>query len=269
MVGCEQVEEFLTSASVARRGAPPQGIRAHLDKCGPCRKLWEFLCSSDAVEAPKEMCSRIEQRLEGSLTPVKPLPCRKTRTAAFLAIFLGGATLFVFLTGWAGAEGMTAVQLAGTLSAVAAAAALAAVVLSGEMVPGERRLGSIGFMSLLSVGGLAMLVMTIFPWEASGAPWLSAAMRCHTHGALIALPTAAAALLVFRRGAALCPATAGGAIGLLAGLTAMATLHLGCTMHGALHITAGHLSIPAGASLIGYLVGKGVARWSESKSAQA
>ena len=262
MVGCEQVEEFLTTASGPSRRKPPADVRAHLDRCPTCRKMWEFLSSAEPAEAPKALCGRIEQRLQGSLTPVKPLPCRYTRAAGFLVIFLAAAGLFALQTGWGGAQSMTAVQLAGTLSAVAAAAALAAFVLSGEMVPGERRLGSIGLMSLLAVGGIALLVVAVFPWENAGSSWLAAAMQCHTHGALIALPTAAAALLLFRRGAALCPGTAGAAIGLLAGLASMATLHLGCAMHGALHITAGHLSIPAGGALIGYLAGKAFERWS-------
>jgi hypothetical protein len=209
------------------------------------------------------MRSGIEQRLKGSLEPVRPLPCRKTLTAVFLAIFAAGAGLWVIQTGSPGMNGMTAVQLAGTLSAVAGAAVLAAVVLSGEMVPGERRLAPIGFVTLLAVGGLAALIAVLYPWEAAGSSWFAAAMKCHTHGAMIAIPTAAAAVLALRRGAPLCPGTAGAAVGLLAGLAAMATLQFGCAMHGALHITAGHLSIPAGGALIGFLMGKAVGRWPE------
>ena len=264
-VGCAQVEEFLASAEAASLRTPPEAIRSHLDRCGPCRKVWEFVSAQEPLEvAPQALCGRIEQQLKDSLAAVRPLPCRKTLTLAFLGIFVASAVFWVFYMGSSGARGLSAVQLAGTLSAVAAAAALAAAVLSGEMVPGEKRLGPIGLMSLLAIGGLAMLVVTIFPWERAGSPWLSAAMQCHTHGAMIAIPTAAAAFLLLRRGSALCPATAGAAIGLLAGLASMATLHLGCTMHGALHITAGHLSIPAGGAVIGYLVGKGVGRWAES-----
>ena len=263
--GCAQVEEFLASADAAARCAPPPEIRAHLDSCAACKKIWEFVCTQEPVDAaPAEVCGQIEKRLAGSLEPVRPLPCRKTLTFAFLGVFAAGALIWVMDTGWGAAEGLSAVQLAGTLSAVAAAAALAAVVLSGEMVPGDRRIGPIGLMSLLTVGGIALLVAAIFPWESAGSSWLSAAMKCHTHGAMIAIPTAAAAYLVLRRGAALCPATAGAAIGLLAGLASMATLHLGCAMHGALHITAGHLSIPAGGALIGFLIGKGVERWAQN-----
>lgn len=269
MTGCDQVEDFLTSVDGATRRTPPAGIRAHLDKCAPCRKMWEFLTSSETVEAPKDLCGRIGKQLEGSLRPVRPLPCRTARTLIFMAIFLAAALLWALQSQWGGAKAMTAVQLAGTLAAIAAAAALAAVVLSGEMVPGEKKLAPIGLTVLLVLGGLALLVVAIFPWEGSGPSWLTAAMKCHTHGAMIALPTAAAAFLVFRRGAALCPGTAGAAIGLLAGLGAMATLHLGCAMHDALHIAAGHLSIPAGGALLGYLAGKAVERWNPVRDRSA
>ncbi len=265
-VGCAQVEELLASADAAVRREPPEGVRAHLSECEPCRKLWEFMTAREPAPAGGELCGRVQERLNASLEPVRPLPCRKSLTLAFFGIFVAGAVVWLFDSGWGGARALSPVQLAGTLSAVAAGAALSAVVLSGEMAPGDKKLGPMGLMTLLVVGGLAMLVMAIFPWESPGGSWLSAAMQCHTHGAMIAIPTAAAALLVFRRGAALCPGTAGAAIGLLAGLAAMATLHLGCSMHGALHITLGHLSIPAGGALIGYLVGKVVGRWTAERA---
>jgi hypothetical protein len=261
MVGCEQVEEYLSSAGAASRCEPPPEIRAHLDTCGPCRKLWEFAGAGEPGEVSSSTRDCIVRRLGRSLTPVRPLTCRWKLTLAFLAIFAAGALLWALQSGWRGAQGMTPVQLAGTLSAVAAAAALAAVALSGEMVPGEKRFAPIGLVALFVIGGIAMLVLALFPWESSGSAWLAAAMQCHTHGAMIALPTAAAAFLLFRRGSALSPGAAGAAIGLLAGLAAMATLHLGCSMHGALHIAAGHLSVPAGAALLGYLAGKATERW--------
>jgi hypothetical protein len=163
---------------------------------------------------------------------------------------------------------MSGVQLAGTLAAVAAAAALASAVLSREMIPGEKRIAPVGWLVLLAVGALGTFVLALFPWETRGPQWLAAAMNCHTHGALIAIPTAAIAILALRRGAPMCPASAGAGVGLLAGLAAMATLHFGCSMHGALHITAGHLSVPAGGAVIGYLVGKAAVRWNERPRAR-
>ena len=259
-VDCAQVEDFFASADVAARRDPPERIREHLHGCAPCRAVWEFMTAEEATAVEEALCSKISGRLQGS-APVKPLPCRTRLTAAFLGIFLAGAGLWVLDSGWA-ADSMTSLQLTGTLAAVAAAAALAAVVLSREMAPGDKRVGPVGWMTLLAIGGLGLVVAVLFPWERSGSSWLSAAMQCHTHGAMIAIPTAAAAFLIFRRGAALRPGAAGAAIGLLAGLAAMATLHLACAMHTALHITAGHLSIPAGAALIGYGIGKLVERFS-------
>ena len=137
---------------------------------------------------------------------------------------------------------------------------LASALLSAEMAPGEGRPASIGFVVAAAVGGMAALIAALFPWEAAGPDWMAPAMKCHVHGALFAIPVAAAALVALRRGAPMCPASAGAGVGLLAGLAAMATLELGCARHDALHIAAGHLSIPAGAALIGFLIGKAVER---------
>jgi hypothetical protein len=266
MTGCERVETFLASAEGASRRQPPAEVRAHLDQCGPCRRLFEFSTTQESVEVPRETRSCIEERLKRSLHPVRPLPCRWTLMGMFMAIFAAGAGIWLIQTGWGGARDLTGVQLAGTLVALAAAAALAAAVLGAEMIPGERRLPPIGVVALVAIGGLAALVAALFPWESAGSPWLASAMTCHAHGAIIAIPTAAVALFALRRGAPMCAGTAGAAIGLLAGLAAMATLHVGCARHGVLHITAGHLSIPAGAALIGFLVGKVIGRWRSARA---
>ncbi len=261
MSECNQVEEFVTSTSGAARGGAPAGLRMHLDRCAPCRRLFEFFTCNDGRAVPEAVRLSVERRLRGSLEPVRPLPCHRTLAFAFVLIFAGGPLLWSSLSGWDPVRGMTLIQLMGTMLAVCAAGAFTAVSLGKQMVPGERRLAPAAAVPALALTALAALVLVIFPWEASGSHWLDSAMTCSVHGAMIALPTAAAAFFLFRRGATLCPATAGGAIGLLAGLAAMATLHLGCPMHGALHIVAGHLSLPACGALIGYALGKAIGRW--------
>lgn len=269
MIDCAQVETFLATADPASGRKPPQEVREHLEACAACRSLWEFAGAREPAEASAETRARIEEQIKASLSPVRPIACRKTLTLVFLAIFAVSAGAWIWLIGWAATKGMSGAQMTGTLAAVAAAAALASAVLSGEMIPGERRIAPVGGLVLAAVAALGVLIATLFPWESIGPSWLAAAMSCHTHGALIGIPTAVIAVLALRRGAPMRPATAGAGVGLLAGLAAMAALHFGCSMHGALHITAGHLSVPAGGAVIGYLVGKATARWNRRAEARS
>jgi hypothetical protein len=269
MTGCAQVETFLATADPTSRRQPPQDVREHLERCAACRSIWEFASAREPAEASAETRARIEEQIKASLSPVRPIACRKTLTLAFLGIFGLSAGAWIWLIGWAATKGMSGAQMMGTLAAVAAAAAFASAILSGEMVPGERRIAPVGWLVLAAVASLGVLIATLFPWESIGPTWLAATMNCHTHGALIGIPTAVIAVLALRRGAPLHPATAGAAVGMLAGLAAMAALHFGCSMHGALHITAGHLSVPAGGAVIGYLVGKGAALWNARAEARS
>ncbi|MEZ5365863.1 MAG: hypothetical protein R2748_26905 [Bryobacterales bacterium] len=171
MTGCEQVESFLASADGAARRNPPPELQEHLDKCPPCRELFEFATTDGNVEVRAETRCAIQRALAASLCPVRPLPCHTTRTLIFLAIFGVGAGLWILKTGWGGATGLSSLQLSGSLAAVAAAAVLAAALLGAEMAPGEGRPAPLGFVVVATVGGMAALIAALFPGKPGRIGW--------------------------------------------------------------------------------------------------
>ena len=268
---CDEVTEFLTAADARARLKPPSGVLAHLERCGPCRRLWEFLVGDD--DCPEEdreadALASIRATVGGSLSPVRPLPSRAALVAAFLGIFAAGVAASTAMAGANGAaSSMGPLRLYGFLFALALAAAFSAFLLSGLMMPGScRALSRAGVAMAGFLVALVAAAALIFPWEGL-ADWSSGARTCFEQGLLTGLPMAAVAALVLRRGAVLSPGLAGAAAGLLGGLAGATMLHLACPMHGAVHVTTGHLSAPLAMSAAGYFIGRAAAAISIRRAA--
>ena len=220
-----------------------QSIARDLDSLVPNELLTE---ASEAAER------RIAERLLESLHPVTPLPSRATLVAAFLAIFATVTALLFAFGGTSGAENMTVLQLAGILTAILAAAGLAAFSLSGEMTPGQRRFVRPGALVVGIFGGLFALISGLFPWTVGAVQgW-----HCFVNGFVCSIPAVIVVLWVVRKGAPLAYGTVGATAGLLGGLVGMAAVHVGCSVLTAPHIAAGHLTIPLAGTIMGYLAGR-------------
>lgn len=204
------------------------------------------------AEASVDAEQRIADRLLESLRPVTPLPSRTTLVAAFLAIFTAvTASLFAFV-GTRGAQNMTALQLAGILAAILAAAGLASFSLSGEMTPGQRRFVRPATMTAGILFVLFALIFGLFPWaEGAVQGW-----HCFLSGFACSIPAVVLVLWVVRKGAPLAYGTVGATAGLLGGLVGMAAIHVGCSLLSAPHMAVGHLTIPLAGAIIGYLAGR-------------
>ena len=270
---CDEVTEFLTTADARSRLKPPSSVRLHLEKCGPCRRMWEFLvgghdCPEEAAAPGADSLAAIRATLGGSLAPVRPLPSRAALSAAFLGIFAAGVTVSTAMAGPHGAAAMSPARLYGFLLSLGLAAGFSAFLLSGLMLPGSCR--AVSRAGVAMAGFLAALLaaaVLIFPWEGLDG-WAAGARKCFEYGMLTALPMAIVAALVLRRGAVLSPGLAGAAAGLLGGLAGATMLHLACPMQGAVHITTGHLSAPLFMAAAGYLIGRAAAALSMRRAAQ-
>ena len=149
---CSQAGEHLHRTPPEGWGQLPQAVREHLEKCAPCRKVWDFLTRHDSSErvAP-EVEAKIKSSVVGSLEAVRPLPGARL-TAAFLLIYAALSGIFIAITGVGGALEMGAFRFAAILGVVGAVILLLSVTLSREMVPGSPRLLTPArlFLSLLA-----------------------------------------------------------------------------------------------------------------------
>ncbi len=251
---CSQAGEHLHRTPPEGWGQLPQAVREHLEKCAPCRKVWDFLTRHDSSErvAP-EVEAKIKSSVVGSLEAVRPLPGARL-TAAFLLIYAALSGIFIAITGVGGALEMGAFRFAAILGVVGAVILLLSVTLSREMVPGSPRLLTPARLFLSLLAALFLAVTVAFPWDVSGT-FLPQSWMCFRTGLMYSFPAAALISLLLRRGAVLSLGVAGAGAGLMAGLVGMTVLHFGCSLHTAPHIAMVHLGIALAVALLGYALG--------------
>ena len=242
--------------------------RAHLEVCPGCRELWSFLREeSSAAEVPAGVAAKIEELCTGSLKPVQPIAGRRRLAAEFLTIFAVFTAIAIWYHGLSGTAGLNFLQGFIVLGFVGKAAIALAVVLSGEMVPGEKRFLNTPTMILLAIGVPLLLVAAFFPWATEGG-FLLQNWKCFRFGALFSLPGVVTFGLLLRRGTLHSPGWAGAGAGALAGLVGAVGLHLGCPMHDAPHIAISHFGVPVAGGVLGFMAGQLFqALWSGQRSA--
>ena len=252
---CSEAGEHLHCTAPEGWGQLPEAVREHLEKCAPCRKVWDFLTRHDLSEhvAP-EVEAKIKSSVVGSLEAVRPLPGAARLTAAFLLIYAVLSAVFIAMTGVGGALEMGAFRLAAILGVVGAVILLLSVTLSREMVPGSPRLLTPARLFLSLLAALFLAVAVAFPWDVSGT-FLPQSWMCFRTGLMYSFPAAALIILLLRRGAVVSLAVAGAGAGLMAGLVGMTVLHFGCSLHTAPHIAMAHLGIALAVALLGYGLG--------------
>ena len=257
---CSDVGLELTRAARKPASDLSAEVRRHLEACGHCRNLWEFLVGSpESDPLGGEQRAEITRAITESLDPVTPLPGSRLLTLGFLLIFGLLSAGFVGLSGIRGTSAMGWVQFAGVLGIVGAAAFLLAFTLSREMVPGEKRLLTPARLFLVSLVPLFLAVFLLFPWESGNNP-APQSWHCFKAGCMFSLPAAGLVVLVLRRGAVLSLGIVGAGAGLLAGLVGVVVLHFGCGIPNAPHIALSHLGVPLIGAVIGGLMGRSLRR---------
>ncbi len=255
---CSEVGTELTQAARKTRSDLSAEVFRHLEGCGHCRNLWEFLVGSlESDPVGEEQRVEITRSITESLEPVTRLPGSRLLTLGFLLIFGLLSAGFVGLSGIRGTSAMGWVQFAGVLGIVGAAAFLLALTLSREMVPGEKRLLTPARLFLVSLVPLFLAVFLLFPWESGNDP-APQSWHCFRAGCMFSLPAAGLVVLVLRRGAVLSLGIVGAGAGLLAGLVGVVVLHFGCGIPNAPHIALAHLGVPLIGAVVGGLMGRGL-----------
>jgi hypothetical protein len=251
---CAEFNRYIDA--MGRSTALPAEARAHLDVCPACRELWTFLREEGTrEEIPSELTAKIERLCAESLEPVEPIAARRRLAAEFVTIFAVFSAIAIWFAGVSGMSGLNFLQLVIVLGFVGKAAIVLGIVLSGEMVPGEKRFLSSPAMILLAIGVPLLLVAAFFPWATEGG-FLLQNWKCFRFGALFSLPGVVAFGWLLRRGTLHSPGWAGAGAGVLAGLAGAVGLHLGCPMHDAPHIAISHFGVPVVGGVLGFMTGQ-------------
>ena len=253
---CSEAGEHLHRTSREGWTQLPKAVREHLEKCAPCRAVWDFLTRRDPAEGVGPAVeAKIKSSILDSLREVRPLPSAARLTAGFLIIYAILSGGFVAASGVSGPLEMGVLRFAGILGLIGAVVLMLSATLSREMAPGSPRLLTPARLFLSSLAVLFCVVAVAFPWDVGGT-FLLHSWMCFRAGLMYSCPAAAFIILLLRRGAVLSLAVAGAGAGLMAGLVGVTVLHFGCNLLTAPHIALAHLGIALAVALLGYMLGR-------------
>jgi hypothetical protein len=252
---CRDIDDLIISPGNPVR---TQEADEHLLECGDCRTLMSVLHEGEeSVTSPAIQLRRIQARIVENLKPVRPLaPSRFFLflcATIFLCIVAIGATPFG-MSGWGA---LSIAQRIAVFATLAASAALLAISMIGQMVPGSKYALAPG---VLPIGVLAVLMIVLaamfHPQEERA--FVANGLTCMRTGLTYSIPAAFLFWLLVRRGASLYLKLIGAAAGALAGLIGLSVLEINCSNLNVFHILVWHwgsvLIGPVAGALIGGVV---------------
>lgn len=253
---CRQIDQVLNTPSRVRAASVPAETARHLERCERCRRLFEFLeAKPPDAEVSPELQSRIEAAVRSSLTAVSPMRPPRVFAMLLFAIFFCVPVAATVLRGSASTAVMTFWQFGIVSASLLGGAALLAVSMSRQMVPGSRHTVRPRVVMVVAAGAFLLAVASLFPWEFGGG-FLGPGMTCMMRGLMFAAPSAIAFWLIVRRGFIVSWPLLGATTGLLAGLVGATSLHLQCQMLEASHLAVWHVGLPVVCALAGFFFGK-------------
>jgi hypothetical protein len=194
---------------------------------------------SAGYELRPELTQAIAERIGRNLSAVRPLGPFGYYAAGFALIFLAPIVAALGMLSTNGIARMSPAAIVIAFGALAACAALLAVSLAADMSPGSRRPAP----SVVLTGGILLSLAAIFcvllPYRTETGFWVQSGL-CLQLGVVFAVPTAALAWGLLRRGAVLSPAMSGAAAGLLGGLAGLAVLEIHCPDQNVAHVLVAH-----------------------------
>jgi hypothetical protein len=101
---------------------------------------------------------------------------------------------------------------------------------------------------------LAAIFCVLLPYHTETSFWVPSG-NCLQLGVVFAVPTAALAWGLLRRGAVLSPAISGAAAGLLGGLAGLTVLEIHCPDHNLAHVLVAHWGAALVCTAIGLVAG--------------
>ena len=219
------------------------------------RVLVEKLSEQSAsCELRPELTQAIAERIGQNLTAVRPLGPFGYYAAGFALIFLAPIVAALGMLSTNGIARMSPAAIVLAFGALAICAALLAVSLAADMSPGSRRPAP----SVVLTGGILLSLAAIFcvllPYRTETSFWVQSGL-CLQLGVVFAVPTAALAWGLLRRGAVLSPAISGAAAGLLGGLAGLTVLEIHCPDHNLAHVLVAHWGAALVCTAIGLVAG--------------
>jgi hypothetical protein len=199
------------------------------------------LQNANTVAPDSAVVDRARGAVNASLAPVRPLPGTAALALIFVAIcaapgIAGGYALRVL--GW---PALDPLQRWVIFPVIAACATVAAVLCAGEMRPGAQRLR---VAAVVSISCIALEIVFAVLFQDRGlARFIPAGLVCLFAGLAVATPVAIVTTAVLLRGAVLDRASAGAAVGLVAGLAGLCALEIHCPDLHLWHVAVWHVGV--------------------------
>jgi hypothetical protein len=219
--GCRRVDEELDRRFGSPSTEMSEPARQHLEQCERCRKLCAWAETETFVSPPPPgLNATVRNKLRASLKPVSPrspmwvIACQFGMVSVLLTLLAVGVMVL------AGFDKMDASQLLGITTILAAGVTLLSFCLAWQITPGSlQRVSAFAAVAILAAG-FFIGVVVLFPWH-TPEPFVVRGLPCLGVGLGLAAPAAFLFWLVARRGARLGIGTLGGALGAMAGRSAL------------------------------------------------
>ena len=253
---CHEMDGVISLGS-GTSGFPPEAAK-HVAGCERCRRLVRVLDQRPEGLTPSPgRLKQIQTAMVEDLRPVRPLASARVFLFAFVIVFLTVVAVGYLRIGADGWGALRASQKIVVFAMLAAAAALLAVSMVRQMVPGSKHTVS---PTLLPVGILVllMIVMAVIFQSREESAFVSNGLMCLKSGLAYAIPGAFLFWLLLRRGAILSPRLVATTAGALAGLIGLTVLEVHCPNLNRYHILVCHLGVILISALGGLAFGAAV-----------
>jgi hypothetical protein len=204
-------------------------------------------------EAGAQVMDAIRANVLSDTKAVRPLPANSVLAAVFFLIVAGVALLGGVIAKPHGFVLMSLAAKVGIFGALTVVIAFAALMTARSMRPGSGSLHA----GLLTAAALILLEIVFFSvfqsYDVSG--FIPAGLVCLGLGLAYAVPTAAMAWLVIRRGYVVDPAKAGLLIGMAGGLGGLGMLEFHCPLLTVPHAALWHVAVVVVSLFGGWMFG--------------
>ena len=251
---CHRFERWIVP--YASGAVVPPEAAAHIEGCESCRKLVAAMREPTASDRPSpQQLEQIQARLLADLKPVKPLPRSGWFSLAFLLVAAVAVAIGVAHLGTAGWQALGAFRRVAVFLVVEGGLLGLAILVAGQMVPGNRALVPPGAAVVAALGLPAAIFATLFEFHQEQT-FVATGLMCLEIGLACAVPVAVVCWLILRKGVVLNPVAAGALTGLLAGLAGLTLLEIFCPNPDKYHILVWHM----GAALVSTIGGAAIGR---------
>jgi hypothetical protein len=261
-VTCRDMDDVISSQT-GDSVLEPQPAE-HLSHCDRCRGLTRLLDKADGALRPSEsLLRRIQSGILKDLKPICPLAPPRILVFGCAIIFLSVVAVGALLLGMNGWGALSLVQRIVVFLTLAASAALLAISLVRQMVPGSKQAVAPAVLLVAILVVLLMVIAITFRSQRESA-YIAGGLLCMKNGLAFSAPAAILLWFILRRGAILYPKLIGAIAGGLAGLAGLSVLEINCPNLNAFHILIWHEGVLVISSLGGALLGatvKSIQRW--------